>query len=167
MCRVEEFVTCRIRLRAIMEEMAFVKIRVWVTVAMLLSSTLMGCHFESRNPPSSTTLQVSMDEVSKQNSITQNATLTVGNTLKVQLGSNYSTPYRWMADMKISDPGILKQESHVYVGPSSDVMGAPGSEIWTFAVLKSGTTTISTHYSSFVGKNPAPVCQYSAIVTVQ
>jgi inhibitor of cysteine peptidase len=150
-----------------MKEMAFVKIRLLLTVAMLLSSTLMGCHFASRNPPSSKTLQVSMDEVSKQSSITQNATLAVGNTLKVQLGSNYSTPYRWTADMKMSDPSILKQEGHTYVKPTSDAMGAPGSEVWTFTVLKSGTTTISTNYTSFVGKNPAPVCQYSAIITVQ
>ncbi len=150
-----------------MEEMAFVKIRLLVTVAMFLSSTLMGCHFESRNPPSSKTLQVSMDEVSKQNSITQNATLMVGNTLKVQLGSNYTTPYRWTADMKVGDSSILKQEGHVYVKPSTDALGAPGNEIWTFTALKAGTTTISTNYASFVGKNPPTVCQYSATITVQ
>jgi inhibitor of cysteine peptidase len=39
--------------------------------------------------------------------------------------------------------------------------------VWTFTALKPGTTTISTNYSSFVGKNTAPVCQYSVIVTVQ
>ncbi|PRI15987.1 protease inhibitor I42 family protein [Mycobacterium shigaense] len=143
------------------------KIRVLVTIAMLLSSTLMGCHFASRNPPTSRTLQVSMDEVSKQRSITQNVTLAVGNTLKVQLGSNYSTPYRWAAETKISDKSVMRQASHQYVAPSTDALGAPGSEVWTFDALKSGTTTISTSYSSFVGKNPAPVCQYSVVVTVQ
>ena len=86
-----------------MEEMAFVKIRFLVTVAMLVSSTLMGCHIESRNPPTSETLEVSMEQVLKQNYITQNVTLAVGNTLKLQLGSNYSTPYRWKADTKIGD----------------------------------------------------------------
>jgi inhibitor of cysteine peptidase len=150
-----------------MEEMSFVKIRLFVTVAMLLSSTLMGCHFESRNPPTSKTLQVSMDEVLKQSTITQNVTLGVGNTLKVQLGSNYTTPYRWMPDTKIADPGVMQQTSHQYVAPSTDALGAPGSEVWTFTALKSGTTTISTNYSSFVGKNSAPICQYSVIVTVQ
>jgi inhibitor of cysteine peptidase len=150
-----------------MKEMAFVKIRLLVTVAMLLSSTLMGCHMASRTPPTSASLQVPMDEVLKQSSITQNVTMGVGNTLRLQLGSNYSTPFRWMADAKIGDPGVLKQDSHTYVGPSTDVMGAPGSEVWTFIALKPGTTTISTHYSSFVGKNTEPVCQYSAIVTVQ
>ena len=58
-----------------MKEMAFVKIRLLVTVAMLLSSTLMGCHMESRNPPTSASLQVSMDDVLKQSSITQNVKL--------------------------------------------------------------------------------------------
>jgi inhibitor of cysteine peptidase len=150
-----------------MEEMAFVKIRVLVTVAMLLLSTLTGCHLGSRNPPTSKTLQVSMDEVLKQSSITQNVTLSVGNTLKLQLGSNYSTPYRWMADTKIAEPSVMQQTSHQYVAPSTDALGAPGSEVWTFTALKPGTTTISTNYSSFVGKNTAPVCQYSVIVTVQ
>jgi len=67
----------------------------------------------------------------------------------------------------IGDPSIVKQSSHEYVHPSTDVRGAPGMEVWTFTALKPGTTTISTHYSSFVGKNSTPVCQYTAIVTVQ
>jgi inhibitor of cysteine peptidase len=150
-----------------MKEMAFVKIRLLVTVAMLLSSTLMGCHMESRNPPTSATLQVPMEEVLRQSTITQSVTMAVGNTLKLQLGSNYTTPFRWLADAKIGDSSILKQDSHAYLGPSTDAMGAPGNEVWTFIALKPGTTTISTNYSSFVGKNTGPVCQYSAIVTVQ
>jgi inhibitor of cysteine peptidase len=150
-----------------MEEMTFVKIRLLVTVAILVSSLLVGCHFETRNPPTSQTLQVSMDEVLRQKSITQNVTLAVGYTLKVQLGSNYSTPYRWTADARIGDSSIVQQTSHQFVKPSTDVYGAPGTEVWMFKALKPGTTTISTDYSSFVGKNSAPVCQYSAIVTVQ
>jgi inhibitor of cysteine peptidase len=150
-----------------MEVMTFVKIRLLVTVAILVSSMLVGCQFESRNPPTANILVVPMEQVLKQNNITQNITLTVGVTLKLQLGSNYSTPFRWMADTKIGDPSIVKQNSHEYVQPSSDALGAPGTEVWMFTALKPGTTTISTHYSSFVGKNSTPVCQYTAIVTVQ
>jgi inhibitor of cysteine peptidase len=108
-----------------------------------------------------------MEQVLKQNNITQNITLSVGNTLKLQLGSNYTTPFRWRADTKIADGSIVEQTSHEYVQPSTDALGAPGTEIWTFAALKPGTTTISTYYSSFVGKNSTPVCEYTAIVTVQ
>ena len=78
-----------------------------MTVAMLVSSILVGCHFESRNPPPTKTLQVPMDDVLKQSVITQNITLAVGNTLIVKLGSNYTTPYRWTPDTKIGDSAIV------------------------------------------------------------
>jgi inhibitor of cysteine peptidase len=150
-----------------MGEMAFVKIRLLVTVAMLGSLLLAGCAFGSRNPPSSQTLQVPMDDVLKQSTITQNVTLGVGNTLTVKLGSNYSTPYRWKIDTKIGDSTILKQTDHRFVRPTSDALGAPGTEVWTFETLKPGSTTITTSYTSFVGKNAKPVCTYTANVTVQ
>src|SRR5689334_14050594 len=116
--------------------MTVVKIRLLVTVAMLVTSTLVGCTFQSRNPPTSTTLEVSMDDVLKQSVITQNTTLAVGNTLTLKLGSNYTAPYRWRAETKIGDTSILKQTSHEFVQPTSDALGAPGTEIWTFEALK-------------------------------
>ena len=145
-----------------MEEMNVVKIRLLVTVAMLVSSMLVGCTFQSRNPPTSKTLQVSMDDVLKQSVITQDVALAVGNTLTVKLGSNYTTPYRWKADTKIGDSTIIKQTSHQFVQPTTDALGAPGTEVWTFTALRPGTTTISTDYTSFLGKNTTPKCTYNA-----
>jgi inhibitor of cysteine peptidase len=144
-----------------------VSVRVVLAVVVLVASTAMGCTFASRNPPTSQTLQVPMDDVLKQNAITQNVTLAVGNTLTVKLGSNYSTPYRWKPDTKIGDSTIVKQTSHEYVSPTSDALGAPGTEEWTFSALKPGRTTISTSYASIVGKDNKPVCTYMANVTVQ
>ncbi|OIN79472.1 protease inhibitor I42 family protein [Mycobacterium malmoense] len=138
-----------------------------VAVAVLVASTVVGCAFPSRNPPTSKTLQVPMSRVLKQSIIAQNATLAVGNTLTVKLGSNYSTPYRWMANMKIGDSTIVRQNSHEFVQPTSDALGAPGTEVWTFTALKPGTTTITTSYASIVGKDTKPVCTYTANVTVQ
>lgn len=138
-----------------------------LAVAVLVASTAMGCTFASRNPPTSQTLQASMDDVLKQNAVTQNVTLAVGNTLTVKLGSNYSTPYRWKADTKIGDSTIVKQTGHKYVPPTSDALGAPGTEEWTFSALKPGSTTITTSYASIVGKDNKPVCTYTAHVTVQ
>ena len=149
------------------EHVLLTKIRPLVAVAVLVSATGLGCTFESRNPSPLKTLQVSMDEVLAQSTITQDVTLSVGNTLKVSLGSNYTTPYRWTADAKIGDPAILQQTDHRYVKPSTDMLGAPGTEVWTFAALKPGTTTITTSYASFVGKDTKPVCTYTANVTVQ
>lgn len=108
-----------------------------------------------------------MDDVLKQSVITQNTTLAVGNTLTLKLGSNYSTPYRWRAETKIGDTSILKQTSHEFVQPTSDALGAPGTEIWTFEALKPGITTITTYYTSFVGRDPTPKSTYNATVTVR
>jgi inhibitor of cysteine peptidase len=144
-----------------------VKIRLLLAVAVLVASMAVGCTFASRNPPTTKTLEVPMGDVLKQSAITQNATLAVGNTLTVKLGSNYSTPYRWAIATKIGDPSIVKQTGHEFVQPTSDRLGAPGMEVWTFAALKPGTTTISTSYSSIVGKDTKPACTYTANVTVQ
>ena len=143
------------------------KIRLLVTVVVLVSSAALGCSFQSRTPSPNKTLQVSMDDVLHKDNITQNVTLGVGNTLTVKLGSNYSTPYRWQADARIGDSSIVRQSGHRYVQPTTDRMGAPGTEVWTFDALKPGTTTVTTYYSSFVGKDSKPACTYTAIVTVQ
>jgi inhibitor of cysteine peptidase len=150
-----------------MEAMIVVKIRLMVTVAIFVSLMLVGCAFQSRDPPSTKTLQVSIDDVLKQRVITQNVTLAVGNTLTVKLGSNYTTPYRWTPDTKIGDDTIVKQTSHRFVHPTTDALGAPGTEVWTFTALKPGTTTISTSYASFVARDAPPKCAYNATVTVQ
>lgn len=143
------------------------RVRLLVTVAVLMLSTVVGCHFASRNPPSTKTLQVPMNEVLTQSEIKQDITLSVGNTLVVELGSNYTTPYRWNPDTKIGDVSIIKQLSHEFVQPTSDALGAPGNEEWTFSALKPGTTTVSTSYTSFVGKDAKPACTYTLTVTVQ
>ena len=154
-----------------MEEMILVKIRALLKpglgVAILVSSTVLGCTHEGRNPSPIKTLQVPFDDVLKQSSITQNVTLAVGNTLKVRLASNYSTPYRWAPNTKVGDPGIVEQTGHEFVQPTSDALGAPGTEVWTFTALKAGATTISTNYASFVGHDHKPICTYTANVTVQ
>ena len=108
-----------------------------------------------------------MDDVLKQSVIAQNVTLQVGNTLTVKLGSNYSTPYRWAIDTKIGDSSIVKQTDHRFVQPTSDALGAPGTEVWTFAALRPGSTTVTTSYTSIVGKGAKPACTYTANVTVQ
>ncbi|MFY2858991.1 protease inhibitor I42 family protein [Mycobacterium sp. THU-M104] len=148
-------------------QLLLTKIRLMVTVIALVSSASLGCSFQSRNPSSNKILQVSMDEVLHKDNITQNVTLDVGNTLTVKLGSNYSTPYRWEADARIGDSSIVRQSGHRYVQPTTERMGAPGTEVWTFDALRRGTTTVTTYYSSFVGKDSKPACTYAAIVTVQ
>jgi inhibitor of cysteine peptidase len=113
------------------------------------------------------TIQVPTDDVLKQSAISRDVTLAVGDTLKVTLGSNHTTPYHWTAEAKIGDGAVLKQISHDYVRPDSAALGAPGVEVWMFAALKAGSTTVATDYTSIVGSDPMPVCTFTARVTVE
>ncbi|MCV7199831.1 protease inhibitor I42 family protein [Mycobacterium angelicum] len=144
------------------------KTRLIVAVAMftaLVGVGVIGC--SSKGHAADKTIEVSMDDVLNQRSINRDVTLSVGDTLKVSLGSNHSTPYRWTADPKIGDPAILKQYSHEYQHEHTDRVGSPGNEVWTFNVLKTGTTTISADYASIVGSDPTPTCTFTANVTVK
>ena len=139
--------------------------RLLVIVAILLSLAVPGC--TSPTPQPTKTIQVSMDDVYNQKVINRDVTLAVGDTLKLSLGSNQTTPYRWTADTKIGDPTIVQQTSHEYVQQKSapGVTGAPGTEAWTFKALKAGSTTIATDY--LMSTSPTPMCSFTANVTVQ
>ncbi len=71
----------------------------------------------------------------------------LGGELTITLGSNPTTGYQWTEDAEISDASIVKQVSHEFVGPDTDVPGTPGEEVWVFKALKRGTTTILLEYS--------------------
>jgi inhibitor of cysteine peptidase len=143
------------------------KTRLLVMVAALVSSAVLACTGGPGSRTATKTIEVSMDDVLKQSVIGRDLALAVGDTLKVTLGSNHTTPYRWTEDAKIGDATVVKQTSHDYVRPNSDLMGAPGSEVWMFAALKAGTTTIVTAYAGIVGSDPTPVCTFTARVTVK
>jgi inhibitor of cysteine peptidase len=138
------------------------KVKQLAVLALLLM--LVGCSSSSK--AATKTIDVSMDDVMNQSAITRDVTLAVGDTLKVALGANHSTPFRWTADPKIGDPALLKQASHEYLRGNTDRIGAPGTEVWTFTALKSGKTTVVANYGSVVG-DAAPTCVFTANVTVQ
>lgn len=107
-----------------------------------------------------------MTEVLTQSEINQSITLDVGNTLVVELGSNYTTPYRWTPDTKIGDSAIIRQLSHEFVPPASDALGrrAPDVDV-------RGHETGDHHHRRDVqqlcGKDAKPGCVYTLTVTVR
>ncbi|SOJ56008.1 hypothetical protein MSIMFB_03485 [Mycobacterium simulans] len=144
------------------------KTRLIAAVAMFVTLIAVGVVACSTKSQAATkTIDVSMDDVLNQTTISRDVTLSVGDTLKVSLGSNHSTPFRWTDDPKIGDSTILTQSSHEYVPAKTDLIGAPGTEVWTFTALKSGTTTVVARYASVVGSDPAPTCTFTANVTVK
>ena len=71
----------------------------------------------------------------------------VGEELTVTLGSNPTTGFQWSEDAEISDESVIKQVSHKFVGPETDVPGTPGEEVLTFEALKKGIVTTFLKYS--------------------
>jgi inhibitor of cysteine peptidase len=54
--------------------------------------------------------------------------------------------YNW--ELKgISNANVLEKTDNKYVAPTSNLMGTSGKEVWTFKVLKAGTSTLSMGYS--------------------
>lgn len=138
------------------------RVRLLALAALLLMLT--GCSGSGK--AATKTIDVSLDEVLKQSVITRDVTLSVGDTLKVSLGANHSTPYRWTPDPKIADGAVLKQTSHEYIRANTDRVGAPGTEVWTFTASHAGKTTIVAGYGPIVG-DAAPSCTFTATVTVR
>ncbi len=78
----------------------------------------------------------------------QQVEIAVGGSLIVTLESNGSTGFQWSEPAEISDETVLDQVGHGFQAPEdTDMVGAPGKEIWTFKALKKGTSTISMEYS--------------------
>jgi predicted secreted protein len=65
----------------------------------------------------------------------------------VVLCSNPSAGFEWSEGAQIGNPAIVEQVSHEYIAPGEQLMGAAGTEVWTFKALESGETTIYVEYS--------------------
>jgi len=139
------------------------KVKLLAALAALVM--LVGC--SSPDKAATKTIDVPRDDVLNQPVITRDVTLKVGDTLKLSLGANNTTPYRWTPDPKIGDPGLLKQDSHTYERSGGQGVGAPGTDVWIFTALKAGKTTIVTSYHRIGVDGDPPTSTFTANVTVQ
>ena len=93
------------------------------------------------------TVELSLDDFTAQNNIVKNIELGSPGSLTVKLGSNPTTGYEW-ADAEISNAAVITQKSHDYVGPEdTELMGAPGTDVWVFDSKATGSATIKFSYS--------------------
>jgi inhibitor of cysteine peptidase len=122
-----------------------------LVAVMLLPLLAIGCG----GGPKSVTLEVTLDDFTAQSTITRNITIDVNGTLTVKLGSNPTTGYSW-EDAVIGVTTIIDQTSHEYVAPTAtEVVGAPGTDVWVFTAKSSGSTTITFNYSRPWESGPA------------
>ena len=111
-----------------------------VTVLLVVA----GC----TSQPATKSVQVSIDELTTEKNITRDVEITAGSTLVVSLGSNPSTGYSWSEQAIIDDAAIIRQDKHEFIAAdTTGVVGAAGTEEWTFTALEKGTTTLSMDYS--------------------
>ena len=97
-------------------------------------------------------VEVSCNEFNDNNHIVQMLEVHLGETetFEVKLCSNPSTGFRWSEEAQISDPAVMQQEDHKFIGPESKPpppAGTPGQEVWTFKALKQGSSDIYLEYS--------------------
>jgi len=77
-------------------------------------------------PAKPASVDVSCDDFMKQQHISQEVEVSVGDSFTVTLCSNPTTGFEW---------------------ESATPPGTPGQEVWTFKALKKGTSTVSIDYS--------------------
>ena len=129
----------------------------WYLVLLLVGILLLvgGCTEEPSvippvipvTPTGYSDISIPIEEFQNQPHIDVVMSTVVGGELTVTLGSNPTTGYQQSEDAEISDASIVKQVSHEFVGPDTDVPGTPGEEVQVFKALKRGTTTILLEYS--------------------
>jgi inhibitor of cysteine peptidase len=90
-------------------------------------------------------IDLALGDFSTENNIVKNIELVKPGSLIVKLGSNASTGYEW-AEATITDTNIITQADRNFVAPKTDMVGAAGTDVWTFDSLKEGTATIKFSY---------------------
>lgn len=101
---------------------------------------------QTKDNASSVQIELTYDELMNQKQITKEVEVNLPGSLIITLSSNPSTGYQWEA-AKIGNSAIIAEDSHQFVEPQSDLVGAPGKDVWTFKTLEKGTSTINFQYS--------------------
>ncbi|MCX6004643.1 MAG: protease inhibitor I42 family protein [Chloroflexi bacterium] len=95
------------------------------------------------------TVSISYDEFLAQKNIVKDVTVKIGEKIVVTLPSNPgSTGFSWDQKAEIGDPQVLEQTKHETVPPTDTKMvGAAGTEVFTFRALQLGFSKVSLAYS--------------------
>lgn len=103
------------------------------------------------------TIELSLDDFQAQNNITRSVEVGASGTLTVKLGANPTTGYQWGENAEISNTAVITQTSYNYNEPEdTEMMGAPGTDVWVFDAKAAGSATITFSYSrSFEEGTPA------------
>lgn len=95
------------------------------------------------------------------------ATVTVdpGDRIRIVLESNASTGYSWVVDVAPST-AVLTPVGEFYVPAASDLLGAPGVQVFDFEAIAAGSTSMTLSYERIGTGEPAEG-SWSVNVTVK
>ncbi len=111
-----------------------------IAVVVALSLGLLGCAPAAKQA----SVEVPLDDFSKQHFISREVTVNAGDSFTLTLGSNPTMGFTWPDEPQISDQTVLQQTAHEFIPPGEEgVVGAPSKEVWTFKALNKGNSTIS------------------------
>jgi predicted secreted protein len=88
-----------------------------------------------------------------------------GKQFSITLNANHTTGYSWRL-AKPLDPAMLRQISNDYHPATSDAVGAPGEEVWTFESEAAGNVELDFEYVRAFEKDAKPVkaTKYSVVI---
>ena len=121
-----------------------------IGLTVILAISMFGC---TSPEPGNVTWEVPIENFMNEPHLTSDEVFVpVGDTFTLVLGSNPTTGFQWsenaiIASNSSSSDRILKQVSHEYIAPDSELAGAAGQEIWTFETVNKGSVIVSLEYS--------------------
>ena len=88
-----------------------------------------------------------------------------GKQFSITLNANHTTGYSWRL-AKPLDPAMLHQTSDEYHAATSDAVGAPGEEVWTFESIAAGNVELDFEYVRPFETDAKPVkkAKYSIVI---
>lgn len=93
-------------------------------------------------------------------------TLTAGQRLRVVLESNPSTGYTWVVATAPNAAVLVPAGEPFTVPAASDLLGAPGYQVFDFVAVAAGTTSVGLRYEHPTTGDP-PANTWGVTVTVQ
>ena len=107
---------------------------------------------DNTNPmvPANHSVVVTDEEFNGASNFTKQIEVKAGDTITITLDSNATTGFSWTEQAVISEENILTQTGHQYIEPQTEgdtpLVGAGGTEEWTFKTDKTGTAKVTLSY---------------------
>jgi inhibitor of cysteine peptidase len=108
---------------------------------LLFTLTLFSCIITSENIGVTISCE---DFAENPQSIINDFQIGVGDKITVRLCSNATTGFQW--DYEITGDTAVKEEDYDFEEPDGNLVGAAGTEVWTFEGTEKGTAVISMEY---------------------